>query len=42
MHAERRVVEMEAARDLLVELDVEPRIANASAALLAGLAKVGR
>lgn len=42
MHAERRVVEMDAARDLLVELDVEPRIANASAALLAGLAKVGR
>ena len=32
MHASARVDEMEAARDLLVELDVEPRIANASAA----------
>ena len=40
-HAARRVDEMEAARDLLVELGVEPRITNASAALLAELAQSG-
>jgi 3-hydroxyisobutyrate dehydrogenase-like beta-hydroxyacid dehydrogenase len=38
-HAARRVDEMEAARDLLVELGVEPRIASASAAQLAELAR---
>lgn len=37
-HAARRVGEMEAARDHLVELGVEPRIASASAAQLAELA----
>jgi hypothetical protein len=37
-HAARRVDEMEAARDLLLELGIEPRIASASASLLAGLA----
>jgi 3-hydroxyisobutyrate dehydrogenase-like beta-hydroxyacid dehydrogenase len=37
-HAARRVDEMEAARDLLVELGVEPRIASASAAQLGDLA----
>jgi 3-hydroxyisobutyrate dehydrogenase-like beta-hydroxyacid dehydrogenase len=37
-HAARRVDEMEAARDLLRELGVEPRIAVASAAQLADLA----
>jgi 3-hydroxyisobutyrate dehydrogenase-like beta-hydroxyacid dehydrogenase len=37
-HAARRVDEMEAASDLLVELGVEPRIAAASAAVLAQLA----
>ena len=36
-HAERRVEEMEAAADLLRALGVEPRIAAASASLLAGL-----
>ena len=36
-HAERRVEEMEAAADLLRVLGVEPRIAAASASLLAGL-----
>ncbi len=36
-HAARRVDEMEAARSLLLELGVEPRIATASAALLAAL-----
>jgi hypothetical protein len=36
-HAVRRVDEMEAARDLLRELDVEPRITEASGALLADL-----
>ena len=36
----RRVDEMEAARDLLLELGVEPRIATASAALLAELATI--
>jgi 3-hydroxyisobutyrate dehydrogenase-like beta-hydroxyacid dehydrogenase len=41
-HAARRVDEMEAARDLLLELGVEPRIAAASAAQLAGLAAAGR
>jgi 3-hydroxyisobutyrate dehydrogenase-like beta-hydroxyacid dehydrogenase len=40
-HAARRVDEMEAARDLLVELDVEPRITNASAAVLAELSQIG-
>ena len=38
-HAARRVDEMEAARELLEELGVEPRIASASAALLADLAR---
>jgi hypothetical protein len=38
-HAVRRVDEMEAACELLVDLGVEPRIARASASLLAGLAK---
>jgi 3-hydroxyisobutyrate dehydrogenase-like beta-hydroxyacid dehydrogenase len=37
-HAARRVDEMEAARELLLELGVEPRIAAASAAVLAELA----
>ncbi|PWU24638.1 MAG: NAD(P)-dependent oxidoreductase [Candidatus Rokuibacteriota bacterium] len=37
-HATRRVDELEAARDLLLELGVEPRITDASAALLAELA----
>ena len=37
-HAVRRVDEMEAARDLLLELGVEPRIASASASLLTELA----
>jgi 3-hydroxyisobutyrate dehydrogenase-like beta-hydroxyacid dehydrogenase len=37
-HAARRVEEMEAARELLLELGVEPRIASASASLLAALA----
>jgi 3-hydroxyisobutyrate dehydrogenase-like beta-hydroxyacid dehydrogenase len=41
-HAARRVDEMEAARDLLVDLGVEPRIASASAAQLAELAADGR
>jgi len=40
-HAARRVDEMEAARDLLLELGVEPRIAAASAAQLAELAASG-
>ena len=38
----RRVDEMEAARDLLLELGVEPRVADASAAPLADLAAVAR
>ena len=38
-HAARRVDEMEAARDLLLELGIEPRIAASSATLLAELAK---
>jgi 3-hydroxyisobutyrate dehydrogenase-like beta-hydroxyacid dehydrogenase len=37
-HASRRVDEMEAARELLLELGVEPRIASASASVLAELA----
>ena len=37
-HAARRVDEMEAACDLLLELGVEPRIASASASILAELA----
>jgi 3-hydroxyisobutyrate dehydrogenase-like beta-hydroxyacid dehydrogenase len=37
-HAARRAEEMDAARELLVELGVEPRIASASAALLSELA----
>jgi 3-hydroxyisobutyrate dehydrogenase-like beta-hydroxyacid dehydrogenase len=36
-HAARRVDEMEAAKALLLDLGVEPRIADASARLLAGL-----
>jgi len=38
-HAVRRAEEMEAARELLLSLGVEPRIASASASLLAELAK---
>lgn len=41
-HAVRRVEEMEAAADLLRELGVEPRIAAASAGVLARLARGGR
>jgi 3-hydroxyisobutyrate dehydrogenase-like beta-hydroxyacid dehydrogenase len=41
-HAVRRVDEMEAARDLLLELGIEPRITAATAALLAGLAAAPR
>ncbi len=37
-HAARRVDEMEAARELLLGLGIEPRIASASASLLADLA----
>ncbi len=37
-HAARRVDELEAVRELLLELDIEPRITDASAALLAELA----
>lgn len=40
-HAVRRVDELDAARELLLELGVEPRIAAASAAVLAELAGVG-
>jgi 3-hydroxyisobutyrate dehydrogenase-like beta-hydroxyacid dehydrogenase len=40
-HAVRRLDEMEAARELLLELGVEPRIAAASAAVLAELAASG-
>jgi hypothetical protein len=36
-HAARRVDEMEAARDLLLELGVEPRIVAASVSVLAEL-----
>jgi 3-hydroxyisobutyrate dehydrogenase-like beta-hydroxyacid dehydrogenase len=39
-HATRRVEEMEAARDLLLELGVEPRITSASASVLAEIAAV--
>lgn len=42
VHAARRTDEMEAARNLLVRLGVEPRIAEASAAVLAGLATARR
>ncbi len=38
-HAVRRVDEMDAARDLLEELGIEPRIAEASRALLGSLAR---
>ena len=41
-HALRRVDEMEAARELLLELGVEPRIAAASASVLAELAASGQ
>lgn len=41
-HAARRTDEMEAARDLLVQFGVEPRIAAASAAVLASLAAAAR
>jgi 3-hydroxyisobutyrate dehydrogenase-like beta-hydroxyacid dehydrogenase len=37
-HAARRVDELEAARELLLELGIEPRMASASAAVLAELA----
>ena len=37
-HAARRVEEMEAARELLLELGVEPRVAAASASVLAEIA----
>ncbi len=37
MHAVRRIDEMTAARDLLLELGVEPHVATASAAQLADL-----
>ncbi|MGH3135856.1 MAG: NAD(P)-binding domain-containing protein [Gaiellaceae bacterium] len=40
-HAARRVDEVDAARGLLLELGIEPRIATASAALLAELAEGG-
>ena len=40
-HAARRVDEMEAASELLLELGVEPLVATASAAQLAGLAASG-
>jgi 3-hydroxyisobutyrate dehydrogenase-like beta-hydroxyacid dehydrogenase len=39
VHAARRADEMEAARDLVLELGVEPRIASASMALLAELSE---
>lgn len=41
-HASRRVDEMDAARELLLDIGVEPRIASASAALLSELAGAGR
>jgi 3-hydroxyisobutyrate dehydrogenase-like beta-hydroxyacid dehydrogenase len=41
-HAVRRTDEMEAARELLLSLGVEPRITSASASLLADLAAAGR
>jgi 3-hydroxyisobutyrate dehydrogenase-like beta-hydroxyacid dehydrogenase len=40
-HAARRVDEMDAARDFLLELGIKPRIAAASAAQLADLAAIG-
>ena len=40
-HAARRVDELEAARELLLELGIEPRIASASAAVLADLLASG-
>jgi 3-hydroxyisobutyrate dehydrogenase-like beta-hydroxyacid dehydrogenase len=39
VHAARRVEEMEAARDLLLELDVEPRVTVACASVLSALAE---
>jgi 3-hydroxyisobutyrate dehydrogenase-like beta-hydroxyacid dehydrogenase len=42
LHAGRRVDEMEAARDLLLELGVEPRIATASMSQLAEIAAAAR
>ena len=39
-HAVRRLDELEAARELMLELGVEPRIASASAAVLAELAEM--
>jgi 3-hydroxyisobutyrate dehydrogenase-like beta-hydroxyacid dehydrogenase len=41
-HAVRRADEMQAARELLLELGVEPRIAAASASVLAELAARGQ
>jgi 3-hydroxyisobutyrate dehydrogenase-like beta-hydroxyacid dehydrogenase len=41
-HAARRVDEMEAAHDLLLELGVEPRVTAASAALLSELGGAGQ
>ena len=41
-HAARRVEEMEAARELLLELGVEPRVVAASASVLAEIAAGGR
>ena len=41
LHAVRRVDELEAARDLLLELGVEPRVTSASAAVLGELATAG-
>jgi 3-hydroxyisobutyrate dehydrogenase-like beta-hydroxyacid dehydrogenase len=41
-HAARRVEEMDAARAVLLELGVEPRVASASAALLSELAGAGQ
>ncbi len=38
-HAARRVDEMEAAQELLLELGIEPRMARSSGALLAALAE---
>lgn len=41
-HAARRVEEMDAARGLLLDLGIEPRVVSASAALLSKLAGAGR
>ena len=41
-HAARRVHEMDAARDMLLELGVEPRVTAASGALLSDLAGAGQ